>query len=128
VDALLRPTRIYVKAVLAVLGAYQRRPMVSGMAHITGGGLPGNVVRILPDDCDAVVRRGAWPTAPIFGLLEHHGVEEEEMYRVFNMGLGFVLAVRPKSVEAVIRRLQRAGEQACEIGRVRRGRGQVEIA
>jgi phosphoribosylformylglycinamidine cyclo-ligase len=127
-DALLQPTRIYVEPVLAVLNAYRRRPMVGGLAHITGGGLPGNVERILPDNVDAVIRRGAWPVPPIFGLLERHGVEEEEMYRVFNMGIGFVLAVRPKSAQATIRRLERAGEEPVEIGRIRRGKGRVEFA
>ena len=91
------------------------------MAHITGGGLPGNVPRMLPPDCDAVLRHGAWPIPPIFGLLEHLGVAEDEMYRVFNMGIGYTLAVRPKSVSVVLRHLTRAGEQPFVIGRVRRG-------
>ncbi|RMF72212.1 MAG: phosphoribosylformylglycinamidine cyclo-ligase, partial [Planctomycetota bacterium] len=126
-DALLRPTRIYARAVLAVLRHYSSRPPVSGMAHITGGGLPGNVSRMLPARCDAVIRRGAWPIPPIFGLLEHFGVAEDEMYRVFNMGIGFVLAVRPRSTGVVLRMLRRAGEQAEVIGRIRRGSGRVEI-
>ncbi len=126
-DALLRPTRIYVRPVLDVLRQYRRQIMVSGLAHITGGGLPGNVARILGDDTDAVIRRGAWPIPPIFGLLEHAGVAEEEMYRVFNMGIGFVLAVRPKSAGAIERRLARSGEEPVVIGKVRRGRGRVEI-
>lgn len=128
VDTLLRPTKIYVRPVLAALQHYQRRPLITGLAHITGGGLPANVPRMLPEDCDAVLRRGSWPVPPIFGLLEHLGVAEEEMYRVFNMGIGFTLAVRPKSVDAVVRRLNRAGEQAFVIGQVRRGRGRVELA
>ena len=128
IDALLRPTRIYVRPVLNVLDYYKKQIMVTGMAHITGGGLPGNVVRMLPDHCDAVIRRGSWPIPPIFGLLQHHGVPENEMYRVFNMGVGFVLAVRPKSADAVLRRLARAGEKPCLIGRIRKGRGRVEIA
>ena len=126
-DALLRPTPIYVRPILKVLRRYRQRPLVSAMAHITGGGLPGNLPRLLPDNCDLVIRRGAWPIPPIFGLLEHHGVTEDELYRVFNMGIGFVLTVRPKSVAAVARTLQRAGEQALVIGRVRRGHGRVEI-
>lgn len=124
-DALLRSTRIYVRPILNVLRAYRSRPPVSGMAHITGGGLPGNVVRMLPAGCDAVIRLGSWPQAPIFGLLEHHGVPEDEMYRVFNMGIGFVLAVRPKSASAVQRRLQRSGVETHDIGRIRRGGGRV---
>ncbi len=128
VDTLLRPTRIYVRPVLNILSQYRRNIMVTGLAHITGGGLPGNVARFLPDDCDAVIRRGAWPQHPIFGLLERHGVEEEELYNVFNMGIGFVLAVRPKSANIIVRRLKRLGEQAFIIGKVRRGRGTVEIS
>jgi phosphoribosylformylglycinamidine cyclo-ligase len=128
IDTLLRPTRIYVKPVLEVLRQYRQRPMVTGMAHITGGGLPGNVPRMLPKNCDALIQRGSWPIPPIFGLLERHGVAEEEMYRVFNMGIGYVLAVRPKSADVVARRLQRAGEQVHVIGRVRRGKGRVELA
>lgn len=128
IDALLRPTRIYVRAVLDVLHHYAGRPMVTGMAHITGSGIVGNVPRMLPSDCDAVIRRGAWPVPPIYGLLERHGISEEELYRVFNMGLGYVLAVRPKSANAIVKRLQRAGEQACVIGRVRRGHGAVEMS
>jgi phosphoribosylformylglycinamidine cyclo-ligase len=127
VDALLRPTRIYVRPVLDALHHYRERPLITGLAHITGSGLPGNVPRMLPADCDAVIRRGAWPIPPIFGLLEHLGVAEDEMYRVFNMGLGLVLAVRPKAVNIVVRRLNKAGEQAVVVGRVRRGSGRVEL-
>ncbi|MFH1748228.1 MAG: phosphoribosylformylglycinamidine cyclo-ligase [Planctomycetota bacterium] len=126
-DALLRPTRIYVRPILTVLHRYRHKFMVTALAHITGGGLPGNLPRVLPDDCDAVIRRGSWPVPPIFGLLEHHGVDEDEMYRVFNMGVGFVLVVRSQSVRPVLRTLERAGESAYVIGRVRRGRGRVEI-
>lgn len=128
VDALLRPTRIYTRAVLSVLKCYRARPPINGMAHITGSGLPGNVPRMLPPDCDAVIRRGSWPIPPIFSLLQRHGVDEEEMYGVFNMGIGFVLAVRPRSTAAVLRALARVGEPALVIGRVRRGRGRVELA
>ena len=127
-DALLRPTRIYVRSVLDALRHYRERPLITGLAHITGGGLPGNVPRLMPPNCDAVLRRGSWPIPPIFGLLEHLGVAEDEMYRVFNMGIGFVLAVRPRAVNVVVRRLKRAGEQAYVIGRVRKGSGQVEMA
>jgi phosphoribosylformylglycinamidine cyclo-ligase len=126
-DALLRPTRIYARPVLKALRHYKEQHCISGMAHITGGGLPANVPRMLPPDCDAVVRRGSWPMPPIFGLLEHFGVAEDEMYRVFNMGIGYTLAVRPNSVRVVLRHLTRAGEQPCVIGRVRRGTGRVEL-
>jgi phosphoribosylformylglycinamidine cyclo-ligase len=127
-DSLLRPTRIYVKPVLKALRHYKEQHCISGMAHITGGGLPANIPRMLPPDCDVVLRHGSWPMPPIFGLLEHFGVAEDEMYRVFNMGIGYVLAVRAKSVSVVLRHLTRAGEQPYVIGRVRRGTGRVEIA
>lgn len=126
VEALLRPTRIYVRPVLDVLHAYQR-PVITGMSHITGGGLPGNLPRVIPPDCDIALRRGSWPVPPIFGLLEHHGVAEDEMYRVFNMGIGYALIVRPRSAARIERRLRRAGQEALVIGCVRRGRGQVEF-
>jgi phosphoribosylformylglycinamidine cyclo-ligase len=126
-DTLLRPTRIYVRPVLRVLRHYRQQMMITGLAHITGGGLPANIPRMLPDGCEAVLRRGAWPVPPIFGLLEHLGVTEAEMYRVFNMGIGFVLAVHPRSVRVVMQMLQRAGEQPLVIGRVRRGHGGVEF-
>ncbi|MBW7906930.1 MAG: phosphoribosylformylglycinamidine cyclo-ligase [Phycisphaerae bacterium] len=126
-DALLRPTRIYVRPVLDALRRYRGRPRITGMAHITGGGLPGNLPRMLPPDCDIVVRRGSWPQPPIFGLISRYGVAEEEMHRVFNMGIGYALAVRPKSAGVVGRALERSGEQVYAIGRVRRGRGRVEM-
>jgi phosphoribosylformylglycinamidine cyclo-ligase len=126
-DALLRPTRIYVRPVLEVLRGYRRRHAVTGMAHITGSGLPGNVPRALPPDCDVVLERGAWPVPPICALLQRYGVREDEMYRVFNMGIGFVMLVRPTSATAVLRTLRRAGVEGLVIGKVRRGRGRLEF-
>lgn len=126
-DALLRPTRIYVRPICDLLQSYRARLPFTGMAHITGAGLPGNVERILPRDCDAVIERGAWPVPPLFGLIERHGVSEDEMYRVFNMGIGYVLSVQPRSTERVRRALERAGERPHVIGRIRRGRGQVTL-
>lgn len=125
--AMLRPTRIYVKPVLAALSRFRSRPRITGMAHITGGGLPGNLPRMLPDNCDITIRRGSWPIPPIFGLIEHAGVEEEEMYRVFNMGIGYALAVRPSSTAMTMRSLEKSGEQPCIIGKVKRGKGRVEF-
>lgn len=127
VDALLRPTRIYARAVKAVLGRYRGRSAISGMAHITGGGLEGNLPRILPPGCRCVVRQGSWPIPPIFGLLARHGVADDELYRVFNMGVGYVFAVRPRSAAAVVRTLERAGECAFTLGRVIRGEPGVEF-
>lgn len=128
VEALLRPTRIYVRAVLGALRHYRRKRVVTGMAHITGGGLEGNVPRMLPATCDAVVRRGSWPAPAVFGYMQSLGVDEEEMYRVFNMGIGYVLAVRRAFAKSIARRLEKLGERVFSIGVVRRGSGQFRWA
>jgi len=125
VDAVMRPTRIYVKPVLELLRHYQRKRVVRAMAHITGGGIEGNLSRVLPGDCNAHVSRKSWPVPPIFRLIQAAGVERDEMYRVFNMGIGFVLIVRPTFAESVMRQLTRRGERPYRIGVVRSGRGQL---
>jgi phosphoribosylformylglycinamidine cyclo-ligase len=127
-DELLRPTRIYVRPVLGQLHYYRRKRVIGGIAHITGGGLPGNLVRVLPDGCVARIKSGSWPVPPIFGLIQRLGeVTDEEMYRVFNMGIGMVLVVAPYYAEAVCHRLKRAGETPHIIGRVSRGTRGVVI-
>lgn len=124
-DALLRPTRIYVVPILGLLRRYRRKRVVRAMAHITGGGLPGNLPRVIPRDCDAVIWRRSWPVPPIFRLLQHLGVDEEEMYRVFNMGIGFVLVVRPAFARSVAAQLEKMGEVVHRIGVIRRGSGRL---
>jgi len=126
-EELLEPTRIYVRSVLEVLRAYKVKRVIRGMAHITGGGLPGNIPRCLPSSCHAEIKRGSWPVPPIFPFLQSLGVDEEEMFRVFNMGIGYVLVVRPAFADAVLRRLERSGERAYPIGVVRRGGGEVQF-
>jgi phosphoribosylformylglycinamidine cyclo-ligase len=119
-DELLRPTRLYVRPVRAVLAAFPRA--VHAMAHVTGGGLPGNVPRVLPRGCRAIVRRGSWPTPPIFGLIERLGrVPRAEMDRTFNNGIGFVLVVARASAERVIAHLRRSRLRPVVIGEVVRG-------
>src|SRR5690606_14052184 len=87
-EELLVPTRIYARPIVKLLGGYRVKKIVSGMAHITGGGLPGNVNRALPEKLDARINVKAWDAPPIFDILRKHGgVEREEMYRVFNMGI-----------------------------------------
>lgn len=121
-DALLRPTRIYVRSVLA-LGS---RFSIRGMAHITGGGIPGNLVRVLPADVRAVVRREAIEMPPIFELLQRRGrIERREMDRTFNCGIGYVIVVRPTDADAVCRTLRRRGVACRPIGEVQRGRRAV---
>lgn len=127
-DALLEPTRIYVRPIVQLLSQYKVKKIVHGMAHITGGGLVGNVPRVLPKDCDAMIEKGSWPVPKIFTFLQENGpVEEAEMFRVFNMGIGFVLIVAEDFANAIIERLKRYGEKVCRIGRVTGGTGKVVL-
>ncbi|AWV22339.1 Phosphoribosylformylglycinamidine cyclo-ligase [Roseomonas mucosa] len=114
-EALLEPTRIYVKSVLAV----HRAGLLKAAAHITGGGLPGNLPRVLPAGTVAVVDAAAWTPPPVFAWLARMGgVVPEEMLRVFNCGLGMVLVVAENSVGEATRLLQEAGETVARIGRI----------
>jgi phosphoribosylformylglycinamidine cyclo-ligase len=125
---LLEPTRIYAKSVVRVLRRYTVKRPITGMAHITGGGLEGNVNRALPDDCDAVIDRETFDVPALFRFLQDKGgVEEAEMWRVFNMGIGYVLIVRPHFAESIQRQLRRAGETVSTIGKITRGSGQVKL-
>lgn len=123
-EVLLRPTRIYVQAVQAALARYRRKRVIRAMAHVTGGGLPGNLPRAIPPDCDIVIKKGSWATPPIFNLIQSCGVAEEEMYRVFNMGIGFILIVAPASARSISAILNRRGEKVFNIGTIRKGSGQ----
>ncbi len=95
-QALLEPTRIYVRAVRRVLAYYRVKNVVHGIAHITGGGLCENLARIVPAGVQIVIQRGSWPVPPIFPWAAAVGqVEQGEMEQVFNMGVGLVLVVSP---------------------------------
>lgn len=128
-DALLTPTQIYVKPVRRLLDAVQTPEFaVSGLANITGGGVPDNVARILPPGCRAVVRRGSWPVPPVFTWLQKLGnVAQAEMDRVFNGGVGFVVICRPTVADAVVRTLTADGLAAWPIGEITAGEPGVEI-
>jgi phosphoribosylformylglycinamidine cyclo-ligase len=126
-EALLRPTRIYVRAVQTVLRAYPVKRIVTGMAHITGGGLRENVARVLPRGCDAVLNKSAWKPPAVFEFLRRLGTTRAEMLKVFNMGVGYVFFVRPAYAAGVTRVLRRAGEDPFELGCVKRGRGRVSV-
>ena len=120
---LLEPTRIYVKPVLALL----ERVPVKGLAHITGGGITGNIPRILPAGTRAVIRKAAWPRPELFQWLQRAGnVAEEEMFRVFNCGVGMAVVVAPTEAERAVRELRAAGETVYEIGAVEAGAGEPE--
>ncbi len=125
-EVLLEPTRIYVKPVIKLLGHYKVKKVVHGMAHITGGGLVGNIPRVLPKDCNAAINKSAWPRHKIFEFLQAKGpVEEEEMYRVFNMGIGYVLIVAEDFAESIEHKLTKYGEKVYKIGRITGGNGKV---
>ncbi|MDR2338871.1 MAG: phosphoribosylformylglycinamidine cyclo-ligase [Deltaproteobacteria bacterium] len=114
-DVLLEPTKIYVRPVMAAL----KRHEIHAMAHVTGGGLTENLPRVLPNGCRAVIRKGSWETPGIFGFLRQEGnIAEEEMYRVFNMGIGFVLVVAEAEVDPILTTLGEHGEHAFVIGHV----------
>jgi phosphoribosylformylglycinamidine cyclo-ligase len=127
-DVLLEPTRIYVRPIVKLLSQYKVKRVVHGMAHITGGGLPGNIPRVLPKDCNAVIKKSNWPVPKIFTFLQKMGpVEEEEMFRVFNMGIGFVLIVAEDFANSIAKKLTRYGEQTYKIGRITTGTGKVTL-
>lgn len=119
-EVLLTPTRIYVRQALAVIGKVD----VHGIAHITGGGFDENIPRILQPGQGVEVEEGSWEILPVFRLLEKYGkVPHREMFNIFNMGIGLVMAVSPDDVAEVIRILTEAGEKASVIGRVVEGSG-----
>jgi phosphoribosylformylglycinamidine cyclo-ligase len=114
-EELLVPTKIYVKPLLDLIKNFP----VHGMAHITGGGITDNLPRMIPPGCKALVWRGAWPVPPIFEVIRQGGnVEEEEMLRTFNNGVGMILAVPAGEVKGVIARLKRWKEKAYPIGEI----------
>lgn len=114
-SVLLTPTRIYVKPVLSLM----RDIDILGMAHITGGGFIDNIPRVLPDNVLAVIQRGSWKAPKIFSLLKEGGaVEETEMLRTFNCGIGLVVVVRPKDEAKALKRLKALGERPFSIGRI----------
>src|SRR5215510_2970696 len=124
-DELLEPTRIYVKPVLELL----RSVPVLAMAHVTGGGITENLPRVLPEGCQAVIDPRAWPVPPVFTIIQAGGeVEEAEMRRTFNMGIGYLLVVRASEVDRATRALETSGERVFEVGEIRAGARSVVYA
>ena len=114
-EELLKPTRIYVETVLNLLRDFR----ISGISHITGGGLTDNLPRILPKSCRAVLHRQSWPVPPIFHFLKEQGnIPEDEMRRTFNNGIGLALVVDQGLVADIMLRLQALGEHAFVIGEI----------
>ena len=119
-DALMAPTRIYVKPLLALMESLE----VKGMAHITGGGLVENVPRVLGDKLTAVMHKDAWTLPPLFTWLQQHGgVADAEMHRVFNCGIGMVVIVSAENADAAMAQLSAAGESVYRIGEIRAREG-----
>ena len=124
-EALLAPTRIYVKALRSVKEAGVR---IKGCSHITGGGFYENIPRMLPDGVKAVVKKDSYKIPEIFRMLAKEGsIEEQMMYNTFNMGIGMVLAVDPADVDATLAALAKTGDQAWLIGEVTDGEKGVEL-
>ena len=119
--ALLRPHTNYFDAVWPLVGAR----LVSGLAHITGGGIAGNLERILPAGVDAIVKKGLWPVPRIFTLIAESGpVAEDEMFRVFNMGLGMLLVVPHRRLPQVMKQ----AEGSRVVGEIVKGEGKVIVS
>ena len=119
-EVLLQPTKIYVKPMIAAM----RQHRLNGMAHITGGGFIENIPRMLPEGLGATIKLGSWPILPIFTALEKYGqLKQVEMFNIFNMGIGMVIAVEEEDVESITQVLAEHGEEVYQIGTVCKGNG-----
>ena len=124
-EALIRPTKIYVKALRSVKEA---GVTIKGCSHITGGGFYENVPRMLPDGVKAVIRRDSYEVPAIFKMLQAKGeIDDHMMYNTYNMGIGMVMALDPKDAEAAISAVEAAGEKAFVIGTVENGEKSAEL-
>jgi phosphoribosylformylglycinamidine cyclo-ligase len=109
-------------------GKGSRDRAVKGLAHITGGGFVDNIPRVLPKNCDVVIRKGSWEELPIFQLIRQNGrVPEAELYQVFNMGIGMTVIVAAEKAKAVLRFVHSQKQRAWIIGEVVKGRGVVHV-
>lgn len=123
-EALLEPTRIYVKSLLNLIA---QQP-VNALAHITGGGITENVPRVLPENTVANVKLGSWPTQPLFDWLQEEGnISDDEMLKTFNCGIGMVMCVAKERVDAVLDVLKDSGESAFVIGDIAKADGEPKV-
>ncbi|MDO4987882.1 MAG: phosphoribosylformylglycinamidine cyclo-ligase [Synergistes sp.] len=120
-EAVMRPTKLYVKTALAAV----RTGVVRGMAHITGGGMYGNIIRVIPKGLDITIDFASWKRPAIFDLIASAGIDEEEMRRVFNLGIGYVFIVSPHDLPVLENALKEAGEKPVLIGEVTKCAGRV---
>ena len=123
-EELLTPTKIYVKSILKLVEKVE----VHAIAHITGGGIPGNLIRVLNDNIKAVIEEGTWEVLPIFKWIEKEGnIPKDEMYKTFNMGIGMIVAIPEKEKEKTLEILKEEGEKAFVIGYLEEGEKSVNI-
>jgi phosphoribosylformylglycinamidine cyclo-ligase len=123
-DALLKPTRLYTQAILAL----QKKIKIKGIAHITGGSYEDKVARIIPKNLSAVIKKGAWPVPDIFSRIKQCGnIKDSEMYRVFNMGIGMVVIINPKCASRAQKILSSQNLQSWQIGIIQTGKNRVEL-
>ncbi|MFW6306877.1 MAG: phosphoribosylformylglycinamidine cyclo-ligase, partial [Bacillota bacterium] len=121
-EILIRPTRIYVQPVLKLIEEYT----IKGIAHITGGGFIENIPRILPEGLSADIDLGSWPVHDVFKVLQEIGsIDEKEMYRTFNMGIGMILVVKEEEADSIVKLAKDLGEAAFVIGDIIEGESGV---
>jgi phosphoribosylformylglycinamidine cyclo-ligase len=121
---LLKVHRCYAPSILTLL----QKSTVKGIAHITGGGIKGNLCRILPRDCDAMIRSDSWRIPPVFKVIQRLGnIDDREMFKVFNMGVGLILVVSRKNADKILKRLSSLKETAYLIGETKAGKGEVKL-
>ncbi len=127
-EELIKPTKIYVEPVLKVLSKHKTKKIIKGMAHITGGGLVENIPRILPEGCAVTLEKNKWNVPKIFKIIQDTGnIADQEMFHVFNMGIGMVLVVSRSEAKTVLRDLEKAKEPGTIIGEVIKGERIVHI-
>jgi len=120
----LAPTKIYVRSILSLM----KKVDVHALAHITGGGIPGNLDRVLPDDCHAIVDESSWEWPALFTwMMKTANIERSEMYRTFNCGIGMILVVDEADAEQSIKLLSEAGETAFVVGEIKGGTSEQQV-
>lgn len=123
-EAVMAPTKIYVRSALSLI----KHVPVNALAHITGGGIPGNLVRVLPDGCHAIIDQSTWQWPQLFTwMMDIANIERDEMYRTFNCGLGMIIAVPETHASKALEQLNDSGESAFLVGEVRKGNAPTPV-
>ncbi len=123
-EALMKVHRCYADLIHPLLDKYN----IHGMAHITGGGIPGNLKRVLPKNLSAEIDKSSWPVVPVFEYLKKIGnIDETDIYSAFNMGIGYIIVVKESEAESIIAELEKSGEKTYRIGRITKGDGTVNL-